>query len=60
MWRGGIRMSKRVMIGIRVDEEVKRDFMKWCIDNGTSIQKELESHILSRIGRNLNEDPDRK
>ncbi|EGK10251.1 MAG: hypothetical protein M0Z65_10975 [Firmicutes bacterium] len=53
-------MSKRVMIGIRVDEEVKRDFMKWCIDNGTSIQKELESHILSRIGGNLNEDPDRK
>ncbi|SMO91559.1 hypothetical protein [Melghirimyces algeriensis] len=53
-------MSKRVMIGIRVDEEVKRDFMKWCIDNGTSIQQELESHILNRVGENLKEDSPHK
>lgn len=42
---------KKVMIGIRVKEDVKKEFQKWCIENDTSVQRELETHILKTIGR---------
>lgn len=45
---------KRVMIGIRIDQDVKKEFQKWCIENETSIQRELENYILKTIKQDQN------
>lgn len=47
---------KRVMIGIRIDEDLKKKFQIWCLENNTSIQKELETYILKKIGEEKEED----
>ena len=44
----------RTVTNFRIEEDTRRDFHIWCIQNGTTIEENLRSHIDATLGRSSN------
>lgn len=40
----------KTLTNFRIDEDTRRDFHVWCIQNGTTIAENLREHISNTLG----------
>lgn len=44
----------KTLTNFRIEEDTRKDFHIWCIQNGTTIAENLRSHIDATLGRSSN------